>query len=142
DEDLDEVPIANPVADTNGKPQERVSREPEQQSAQSDTDGRSNQANVSAPAKKESSAARDDRDRGGWRGRRRRGRRDQFPRPAQTETPTENKQYGPPAGHQPNLVPRQTIPKYPKRRSANNCEPRNQRRRGPVEKNHQSSTPK
>src|SRR5438874_3890750 len=123
DEDLDEVPIANPVADTNGKPQERVSREPEQQSAQSDTDGRSNEANVSAPAKKESSAARDDRDRGGWRGRRRRGRRDQFPRPAQTESRTEDKQYGPPAGYQPILLPGESISKYRDRGQATTAEP-------------------
>jgi Rne/Rng family ribonuclease len=112
DEDLDEVPTTNPVSDMSAKPQERVSREAEENSAKGNTNGRPTPANVSAPAEKEGSAAREDRERGGWRGRRRRGRRDQFPRPAQTESRPEHEQYGPPPGYQPILLPGESISKY------------------------------
>src|SRR6185437_16645531 len=57
----------------------------------------------------------DDRDRGGWRGRRRRGRRDQPPaRPAQTESRPERERedFGPPRGYQPILLPGESISKY------------------------------
>src|SRR5438309_5393671 len=40
DDDLDEVPVSNPVSDPSGKSQERVSREPEEHSAQGDSNGR------------------------------------------------------------------------------------------------------
>jgi Rne/Rng family ribonuclease len=112
DEDLDEVPTTNPVSDMSAKPQEHVSREAEENSAKGNTNGRPTPANVSAPAEKEGSAAREDRERGGWRGRRRRGRRDQFPRPAQTESRPEHEQYGPPPGYQPILLPGESISKY------------------------------
>ena len=113
DEDLDEVPTSNPVSDMSGKPQERISKEPEEHSAHGDTNGRATPPSVSAPASREGSVAREDRDRGGWRGRRRRGRRDQFPRPAaQTESRPEHEEYGPPPGYQPILLPGESISKY------------------------------
>ena len=111
DEDLDEVPTTN-VALESGKSQERAPREPEEYKAQGESNGRPTAASVPAPASKEGSAGREDRDRGGWRGRRRRGRRDQFPRPAQAESRPEHEQYGPPPGYQPILLPGESISKY------------------------------
>jgi Rne/Rng family ribonuclease len=111
DDDLDEVPITNNVSDTREKPQERVSREPEQHSSQGEGNGRPAGISQTAPPVRESS--RDDRDRGGWRGRRRRGRRDQPPaRPAQTESRPVREEFGPPAGYQPILLPGESISKY------------------------------
>jgi Rne/Rng family ribonuclease len=111
DDDLDEVPITNNVSDTREKPQERVSREPEQHSSQGEGNGRPAAISQTAPPVRESS--RDDRDRGGWRGRRRRGRRDQpAARPAQTESRPEREEFGPPAGYQPILLPGESISKY------------------------------
>jgi ribonuclease G len=111
DEDLDEVPIPNSVSDTREKPQEQVSREPEQHRSQSEGNGRPAVVNQTAAPIRENS--RDDRDRGGWRGRRRRGRRDQPPaRPAQTESRPEREEFGPPPGYQPMLLPGESISKY------------------------------
>ena len=111
DDDLDEVPITSSVSETQEKPQERLSREPEQHSSQGEGNGRPAAISQTAPPFRESS--RDDRDRGGWRGRRRRGRRDQPPaRPAQTESRPEREEFGPPAGYQPILLPGESISKY------------------------------
>ncbi len=111
DEDLDEVPITNNVPDTREKPQERVSREPEQQISQGEGNGRPTAVSQTAAPIRENS--RDDRDRGSWRGRRRRGRRDQPPaRPAQTESRPEREDFGPPPGYQPILLPGESISKY------------------------------
>ena len=111
DDDLDEVPITNNVADTREKAQERLSREPEQHSSQGEGNGRPAVVNQTAAPMRENS--RDDRDRGGWRGRRRRGRRDQAPaRPAQTESRPEREAFGPPPGYQPILLPGESISKY------------------------------
>ena len=118
DDDLDEVPINNTVADTRDKPQERVSSEPEPHSSQGEGNGRPASVNQTAAPVRESS--RDDRDRGGWRGRRRRGRRDQPPsRPAaQAESRPEREEFGPPAGYQPMVLPGESISKYRDRGSA------------------------
>jgi Rne/Rng family ribonuclease len=111
DEDLDEVPITGSVSDTAEKPQERVSREPEQHSSQGEGNGRPAVVNQTAAPARENS--RDDRDRGGWRGRRRRGRRNQAPaRPAQTESRPEREDFGPPPGYQPIVLPGESISKY------------------------------
>src|SRR3954454_11538836 len=111
DEDLDEVPITSSVSDAAEKPQERVSREPEQHSSAGEGNGRPAVVNQTAAPARESS--RDDRDRGGWRGRRRRGRRDQAPaRPAQTESRPEREEFGPPPGYQPIVLPGESISKY------------------------------
>jgi Rne/Rng family ribonuclease len=111
DDDLDEVPITNNVSETREKPQERVSREPEQHSSQGEGNGRPPAISQTAPPIREGS--RDDRDRGGWRGRRRRGRRDQpLARPAQADSRPEREEFGPPAGYQPILLPGESISKY------------------------------
>ncbi|HEX3739691.1 MAG TPA: Rne/Rng family ribonuclease [Terriglobales bacterium] len=108
DDDLDEVPINNNVPDTREKPQERVSREPEQHSSQGETNGRpAAVSQTTAPIRENS---RDDR--GGWRGRRRRGRRDQPSRPVQAEPRPEREEFGPPPGYQPILLPGESISKY------------------------------
>ena len=112
DEDLDEVPITNPASEINTKPQESVSKEAEASTAHGEGNGRPTPASVSVPANREGSALREDRERGGWRGRRRRGRRDQFPRPIQTESRSEQDQYGPPPGYQPIVLPGESISKY------------------------------
>jgi len=111
DDDLDEVPINNNVSETREKPQERASRESEQQSSQNETNGRPAAASQTSPPIRENS--REDRDRGGWRGRRRRGRRDQPPaRPAQSESRPEREDFGPPPGYQPIVLPGESISKY------------------------------
>ena len=110
DDDLDEVPITDNVSDTREKPQERASKDAEQHSSQAEGNGRPAAVNQTAPIRENS---RDDRDRGGWRGRRRRGRRDQPPaRPAQTESRPEREEFGPPPGYQPILLPGESISKY------------------------------
>jgi Rne/Rng family ribonuclease len=111
DDDLDEVPINNNVPDTREKPQERVTREPEPQSSQGEDNGRPVAVNTTAAPTRDNS--REDRDRGGWRGRRRRGRRDQqSARPAQTESRPERDVFGPPPGYQPIVLPGESISKY------------------------------
>src|SRR3954463_15050824 len=117
DEDLDEVPVTSSVSDAAERPQERVSREPEQHSSAVEGNGRPAVVNQTAAPARETS--RDDRDRGGWRGRRRRGRRDQAPaRPAQTESRPEREEFGPPPGYQPIVLPGESISKYRDRGSA------------------------
>jgi len=117
DEDLDEVSITSNVPDTREKPQERVSREPEQHSSQGEDNGRTAAVSQTAAPIRENS--RDDRDRGSWRGRRRRGRREQLPaRPAQAESRPEREEFGPPPGYQPILLPGESISKYRDRGAA------------------------
>jgi ribonuclease G len=116
DEDLDEVPINSNISDTREKPQERVSREPEQNNAQAEGNGRPSAVSQTAAPVRENS--RDERDRG-WHGRRRRGRRDQSSaRPAQTESRPEREEFGPPPGYQPILLPGESISKYRDRGAA------------------------
>ena len=112
DEDLDEVPIPRAVPDLGAHSEERASEEPEEHSSQSESHVRPAPVPQQAAASRDSSTARDDRDRGSYRGRRRRGRRDQFPRPAQAESRPEREQYGPPPGYQPIILPGESISKY------------------------------
>src|SRR5207244_6088603 len=59
---------------------------------------------------------REDRDRGGYRGRRRRGGHrepeSRISRPAQSESRPERESYGPPPGYQPIILPGESISKY------------------------------
>src|ERR1700675_1959300 len=112
DEDLDEVPIGRAIPDLNAQPEERAAEEPEEHSSQAESRGHQAPAGQPAAASRESSTPRDDRDHGSWRGRRRRGRRDQVARPAQTESRPEREQYGPPPGYQPIILPGESISKY------------------------------
>jgi Rne/Rng family ribonuclease len=113
EDDLDEVPTTTRgLPDLSAKPQERVSGQPEEHGSQDETNGRPAAASQPATAGRESSTPREDRDRGGWRGRRRRGRRDQPSRPTETESRPEREQYGPPPGYQPILLPGESISKY------------------------------
>jgi len=124
DEDLDEVPIAGTALDTSAKPQERASVRTEETSAHGETNAHPASVNQPAVPSKENSPGREDRDRGGWRGRRRRGRRDQPARPAQTESRPERDQYGPPPGYQPIVLPGESISKYRDRAPASAIEQR------------------
>jgi hypothetical protein len=124
DEDLDEVPVANNASDTRERPQERGPRDPEQHSSQGEDNGRPAAENQTTAPIRESS--REDRDRGGWRGRRRRGRRDQPPsRPPQAESrpEREREEFGPPPGYQPILLPGESISKYRDRGPASVVQP-------------------
>jgi Ribonuclease G/E len=113
DEDLDEVPIAGMVPDLSVQPQGRASEGPEEQGSQRDGHPRTAPAAQQPAAGRDSSTPREDRDRGSYRGRRRRGRREQFPpRPAQAESRPEREQYGPPPGYQPMILPGESISKY------------------------------
>ena len=109
DDDLDEVPINSNDNDTQS--QERVSREQEPQGSQGEGNGRPAASQTAAPHRENS---REERERGGWRGRRRRGRRDQPNRPAPAESRPERErdEFGPPPGYQPILLPGESISKY------------------------------
>ncbi|MCU1271490.1 MAG: ribonuclease, Rne/Rng family [Acidobacteriaceae bacterium] len=112
DDDLDEVPIARAVPDVSAQPHERASEESEDNRSQSESHARPAPAPQQAAAGRESSTTREDRDRGSYRGRRRRGRRDQPARPAPTESRPEREEYGPPPGYQPMILPGESISKY------------------------------
>src|SRR5262249_15662185 len=70
------------------------------------------------------SAPREERERGGRRGRRRRGshrdrdRESRYSRPAQSDPRTARHDYGPPAGYEPIILPGESISKYRGRAAA------------------------
>ncbi|HKW17740.1 MAG TPA: Rne/Rng family ribonuclease [Terriglobales bacterium] len=115
DEDLDEVPAirtapqASPTARSSGG----------EEAAPEETGTEEVKETPSAAANGGAGSSRDERDRGGWRGRRRRGRRDRLARPAQAEPRREEREdYGPPPGYEPILLPGESISKYRGRGSA------------------------
>ena len=109
DEDLDELPAPPTV-------QEFQPAQPVPAAAlESRTE---NDAHLSAASQPPSTQppAREERDRGGYRGRRRRGghreRESRVSRPAQSESRPERESYGPPPGYQPIILPGESISKY------------------------------
>jgi ribonuclease G len=126
DGDLDEIP-ASPVQDF----VQHVASEP-LAAAESHSEAQAApraaaaiESRASEP--RESSGGPEQRDsRGGWRGRRRRGRRDpspergserspepaRFSRTALSESRPEREHYGPPLGYQPMVLPGESISKY------------------------------
>jgi ribonuclease G len=115
EDDLEEIPAGRPVSDfkaAQSTPSE-VASEP-----QAETLPAASATLERQPAPEARPAAHEDRDRGGWRGRRRRGRRDRGfdspgpSRPAPSESKPERAEYGPPAGYQPILLPGESISKY------------------------------
>ena len=116
EEDLDEIPAGRGVPDYSATVPEPVVAIHEEAQHESNTQSQSVSEAEPAPASREGVAPREDRDRGGWRGRRRRGRRDRpeprFSRPAAAESRPERDQYGPPAGYQPIILPGESISKY------------------------------
>ena len=133
EEDLDEIP-ATPVlvesnpertgpeisAHQNGGSSETIDAE----TAQSEPLAESSQ-----PGFSDARSLDQKEDRGGWRGRRRRGRRDRghgapeprYSRPAETQPASEREpreQYGPPAGYEPIILPGESISKYRNRPQA------------------------
>jgi Rne/Rng family ribonuclease len=109
DEDLDELPALPAV-------QEFQPAQPVPAAAlESRTE---NDARLLAASQTPSSQQppREERDRGGYRGRRRRGghreRESRVSRPAQSESRPERESYGPPPGYQPIILPGESISKY------------------------------
>jgi Rne/Rng family ribonuclease len=114
DDDLDEIPTPRGVPDFNAAPQ-NTSEMTEESTSVAEPEAQPASEAASAPVARESSGGREDRDRGGFRGRRRRGRREREPRysrPAQQEPRAEREEYGPPAGYQPIILPGESISKY------------------------------
>jgi len=109
DEDLDElpaVPVVQEVQPATSEP--GVSEAPPEQEAQP----------IAINQAATQSAPREERERGGWRNRRRRGshrdrdRESRYSRPAQSEVRTARDDYGPPAGYEPIILPGESISKY------------------------------
>jgi Rne/Rng family ribonuclease len=116
DEDLEEIPAIRAVPDRTAAPS--LVSEPAAE-AQSESAAQAQPAALGHPASdaSETASSREERDRGGWRSRRRRGRRDRgpesrFSRPTPIESKPEREQYGPPPGYQPILLPGESISKY------------------------------
>jgi Rne/Rng family ribonuclease len=116
DEDLDEIPAGRSVPDYTATAPEPVAAV--EQEAQPESEGQPQAGSeVQSALVSREGAPREERDRGAWRGRRRRGRRDRgpeprFSRPAPAESKPEREQYGPPAGYQPIILPGESISKY------------------------------
>src|SRR5882724_3780690 len=112
DEDLDEIPAIAAV------PEFRSPQPVPAAAVESRLEADAQPAGVSqAPAASAAPAApREERERGGYRGRRRRGgsrdRDSRSSRPAPTEIRTAREEYGPPAGYEPILLPGESISKY------------------------------
>ncbi|HEY7353916.1 MAG TPA: Rne/Rng family ribonuclease, partial [Terriglobales bacterium] len=120
DEDLDEVPTPRAVSGLGDAHQASG------EAAQTDSEAAQPSQNAieDQPASANGRAnGREERDRGAWRGRRRRGRRDRFSRPSQTETRSEREEYGPPAGYEPIILPGESISKYRDRGTGANTRP-------------------
>jgi Rne/Rng family ribonuclease len=109
DEDLDELPAIPAI-------QEFQSAQPVPPAAAESRPPGDVPPAVAAQASTSQPAPREDRDRGGYRGRRRRGghrdRDSRFSRPAQSESRPERESYGPPPGYQPIILPGESISKY------------------------------
>jgi ribonuclease G len=115
DDDLDEIPTPPGVPDFNAPVPQSASEEAEIDNLEVEVQSQPASEIIPAPVARESAGPREDRDRGGFRGRRRRGRREREPRysrPAQAESRPERDQYGPPPGYQPILLPGESISKY------------------------------
>src|SRR5262245_37287490 len=107
DEDLDEVPTV--AAPAQFQPVQTAAA-PVESPAEFET-----QPVIASPAASGQPAAREERDRGGWRSRRRRGQRDRdsrFSRPAQAEARGGRDEFGPPPGYEPIILPGESISKY------------------------------
>jgi Rne/Rng family ribonuclease len=111
DEDLDEVPAPRAVPDLSSV--RHASGEAQLTGSDAVQQSTTTAESHSAPQNGEANGG-EERERGGWRGRRRRGRRDRFSRPAQAEPRQEREpeHYGPPAGYEPIILPGESISKY------------------------------
>jgi Rne/Rng family ribonuclease len=106
DEDLDELPPVPVVPEF--QPAQPVPAAVIDSRSEGDTQSAANQVPTPQSAPRE--------ERGGWRGRRRRGghreRESRPSRPAQSESRPERESYGPPPGYQPIILPGESISKY------------------------------
>jgi Rne/Rng family ribonuclease len=109
DEDLDELPAPPVVQDFQLAPQAQAAVI----ESRSEIDA---QPAAATQALSTQQPVREERDRGGYRGRRRRGghreREARFSRPVQSESRPEHESYGPPPGYQPIILPGESISKY------------------------------
>jgi Rne/Rng family ribonuclease len=118
DEDLDELPAVPVVQQV----QPIQSNAPDQTAPEAapELEPQSVPVNQAPPQ----SAPREQRERGGWRGRRRRGgsrdrdRESRYSRPAASESRNSQGDYGPPAGYEPIILPGESISKYRGRAAA------------------------
>jgi len=127
EEDLDEIPATPVLVESN--PERTVPEIPAHQNGGAseaigaETAQSEPLAGSSQPGFSDSRASEQKEDRGGWRGRRRRGRRDRghgapeprYSRPAEAQPAPEREpreQYGPPAGYEPIILPGESISKY------------------------------
>ncbi len=118
DEDLDELPVPPAV-------QEFQPAQPVPAAALESRTENNAQLSAASQAPSTQQPPREDRDRGGYRGRRRRGgsreRESRISRPAQSESRPERESYGPPPGYQPIILPGESISKYRDRGQAPSC---------------------
>ena len=127
DEDLEEIPTPRAVADIHAMAPEQASERDQEVPAESQAYALENKSvarSSDSPASNQVPAQREDRGR--WRGRQRRGRRDRFTRAAQPETQperSERESYGPPPGYQPIILPGESISKYRDRASSSAAAP-------------------
>jgi ribonuclease G len=109
DEDLDELPV--PPAVQEFQPAQPVPAAAIESRAENDA-----HPSLASQALSKQQPLREERDRGGYRGRRRRGgsreRESRVSRPAQSESRPERESYGPPPGYQPIILPGESISKY------------------------------
>jgi Rne/Rng family ribonuclease len=118
EEDLDEIPAMPVLVESNPE----RSGPPEVPAYQNE--GTSEAVGVETAKSEPATASSEPKeDRGGWRGRRRRGRRDRghgasesrYSRPVEAPPAPERaprEQYGPPAGYEPIILPGESISKY------------------------------
>jgi Rne/Rng family ribonuclease len=108
DEDLDELPAPSVAQEFQPTPQA--------QAAVIESRSEIDAPTAASQAPNTQQPPREDRDRGGYRGRRRRGghreRESRVSRPAQSESRPERESYGPPPGYQPIILPGESISKY------------------------------
>ncbi len=141
-DDVDEVSTPRPQQE---RRQPRLEAQPvvESEAAQSESqpDASSNFTSTSnsndqpsqSSEPRESSSSADHQERGGWRGRRRRGRggrrtersmpESKYARPAATEPSAEKNDFGPPPGYEPILLPGESISKYRRNQPARAAQP-------------------
>jgi ribonuclease G len=111
DEDLDEVPARPVVSQASNASEAQAANENEVETRE-EAKQQHPAAESSSPSSNGAATGREERERGSWRGRRGRGRRDRFSRSSQNEARTEREQYGPPAGYEPIILPGESISKY------------------------------
>ncbi|HUK49100.1 MAG TPA: Rne/Rng family ribonuclease [Terriglobales bacterium] len=111
DEDLEEeIPAGRAVPDVSGSAQTQPAEQDERSGSENEATSPRVSENI-PPANAGNSPRREERERGGWRSRRR-GRRERTSRPAPADSHAGREEYGPPAGYEPIILPGESISKY------------------------------